>query len=214
MITVYGRATSSNVQLVMWAIAELGLDHERLDYGHMHGGLDTAEFGAMNPHRLVPVIRDDGSEPIWEASAILRYLMTRYATPPMWPADPVARARVDMWAEWAKWTLCRSFTTPIFWGVVRTAPSKRDPAAIAAAAKVLAGHMEMAERQIAEHGFLAGPDFTAADIVLGHILYRYNTVEFDKPTLPALAAYYETLTRRPAYAEHVMVSYDSLRVTD
>ena len=27
MITVYGRATSSNVQAVMWGIAELGLAH-------------------------------------------------------------------------------------------------------------------------------------------------------------------------------------------
>ena len=31
MLTIYGRATSSNVQMVMWTVAELGLDHERLD---------------------------------------------------------------------------------------------------------------------------------------------------------------------------------------
>ena len=214
MITVYGRATSSNVQLVMWAIAELGLDVERLDYGHVHGGLDTAEYGAMNPHRLVPTIRDGDGAPIWEASAILRYLMTRYGRPPLWPDDPQDRARVDMWAEWAKWTLCRSFTAPIFWGVVRTAPSKQDPKAIAEAAGVLAREMAKAEAQIATHGFLAGPDFSAADIVLGHILYRYFEVPFDKPNLPALADYYARLQARPAYAEHVMVSFEPLRVTD
>ena len=45
MITVYGRATSSNVQAVMWGIAELGLAHQRLDYGHVHGGFSTPRSG-------------------------------------------------------------------------------------------------------------------------------------------------------------------------
>ena len=31
MLTVYGRATSLNVQAVMWSVAELDLAHERLD---------------------------------------------------------------------------------------------------------------------------------------------------------------------------------------
>ena len=33
MIIVHGRATSSNVQCVMWAIGELGLEYERRDVG-------------------------------------------------------------------------------------------------------------------------------------------------------------------------------------
>ena len=60
MITIWGRTTSSNVQTVMWAIAELGLEHERIDAGGPFGGLDTPEFAAMNPNRLVPVLRDGG----------------------------------------------------------------------------------------------------------------------------------------------------------
>jgi len=89
MLTVYGRATSSNVQLVMWTLAELGLDCERLDYGHAHGGLDTPEFGSMNPHRKVPVLRD-GDLVVWESTAILRYLASRYGAH---PACTCARAR-------------------------------------------------------------------------------------------------------------------------
>ena len=77
MLTVYGRATSSNVQLVMWALAELGLAHERLDFGHVYGGTDTPEFRAMNPNGLVTVLRD-GATVIWESMAILRYLGARF----------------------------------------------------------------------------------------------------------------------------------------
>src|SRR5690606_32004944 len=44
MLTVYGRATSSNTQLVMWAIGELGLPCERLDYGGVFGRTRTPEY--------------------------------------------------------------------------------------------------------------------------------------------------------------------------
>jgi glutathione S-transferase len=74
MIKVWGRRTSSNVQAVMWSISELGLPCERYDCGHRHGGLDTREFLAMNPNGTIPVIRDGDGEPLWESSAILRYL--------------------------------------------------------------------------------------------------------------------------------------------
>jgi len=214
MITIYGRATSSNVQMVMWTIGELGLKAERLDFGHIYGGLDTPEYGAMNPHRLVPVLTDGDAAPIWESAAILRYLLGKYGSPALWPEDPAARARADMWAEWAKWTLGRTFIYGIFWAIVRTAPSQRDAAAIAKASAEVAALMGRAEAQIAEHGFLAGPDFSIADLVLGHMLYRYFEVDFERADYPALAAYYQRLTQRPAYARHVMVSYEPLRVTD
>src|SRR5690606_29823603 len=130
MITVFGRATSSNVQIVMWGIGELGVAHERLDYGHTFGGTNTPEFRAMNPNGLVPVIRD-GELVMWESGALLRYLASRYGAAPCWPADPVARAPIDMWAEWGKVTLAAAFTTPIFWARVRTPARERDEAALA-----------------------------------------------------------------------------------
>ena len=92
MITVWGRTTSSNVQTVMWALAELGVSHERIDAGGPFGGLDTPEFAAMNPNRLVPVLRDQG-EYIWESASIVRYLGARYGSKQFWPTDPLKRDR-------------------------------------------------------------------------------------------------------------------------
>ncbi len=33
MLKVWGRATSVNVQKVMWAVGEMGIAHERIDVG-------------------------------------------------------------------------------------------------------------------------------------------------------------------------------------
>ena len=213
MITIYGRATSSNVQTVMWGIGELELACERLDYGHAFGGTDTPEFRAMNPNGLVPVIRDGGLV-MFESCAILRYLASRYGGAPFWPADPVVRGPIDMWAEWAKTTLARDFTGPVFWAVVRTPPSKQDPKKLAAALRQLDATLDILEARLARGRFVTGDDFTLADVVVGHSLFRYFTIDIHRRDRPALAAYYARLTERPAFREHVMVSYEPLRARE
>ena len=49
MLRVLGRATSVNVQKVMWLIDELGLEHERLDIGDRHGGNREDDYLAKTP---------------------------------------------------------------------------------------------------------------------------------------------------------------------
>jgi glutathione S-transferase len=211
MITVYGRATSLNVQAVMWGLAELDLPCERLDYGLGFASLDTPEFRAMNPNGLVPVLKDENVT-MFESAAILRYLAGRYARFPFWPEDPVARAPVDMWAEWGKVTLQRDFVGPIFWKMVRTPAAERDAAELDRALATLDRHLDVLEARLGDGAYATGPDFTLADVAIGVILYRYFTLDIPRPARPALAAYYDRLTERPAYAEHVMVAYDALRV--
>ena len=214
MLTVYGRATSSNVQLVMWTLAELGLTCDRLDYGHAHGGLDTPGFAALNPHRKVPVLRD-GDVTVWESTAILRYLAARYGDGgAFWPADPGARAGVDMWAEWGKTTLVAGFTYPIFWPRVRTSAAARDETALAAAIDRFEGHLARLADQLGDRPHVCGEAFTAADIVIGHVLYRWFTIDIPRAANPRVEAYYDRLKERPAYRTHVMVPYDTLRAKD
>jgi glutathione S-transferase len=211
MLTVWGRKTSSNVQALMWCIGELGLPYQRHDVGHRYGRNDTPEFLAMNPNGTVPVLRDGDGPPLWETGAILRYLVNRYGAPPFWPADADARAQTDKWAEWAKINIALNFTGPVFWRVVRTPPQRQDPAAIAAALATLEKKLAIAEAQLVRDDHLAGPDFTLADIQFGHVLYRYYDIAIARTALPALHRYYERLMPRPAFREHVMVSYEELR---
>jgi len=211
MIKIWGRKTSSNVQVVMWSIAELGLAHERYDVGHRYGGLDTPEFRAMNPNGTIPVVRDGEGEPLWESSAILRYLANRYGRAPYWPDDLVARTHIDKWAEWSKINIAINFSGPIFWHVVRTPPARRDPAALKQAIGILDRYLDIAERKLAGGAYLCGDDLTLADVQFGHLLYRYFDLEIERRERAGLRAYYERLVARPAYREHVMIPYDELR---
>jgi glutathione S-transferase len=213
VLTIWGRKTSSNMQALMWCVGELGLAYVRHDAGHRFGGLDTPDFLAMNPNGVIPVVRDGDGEPLWETGAILRYLGARYGDGgAFWPADPVQRVRVDKWAEWAKLNVSNQFTVEVFWRVVRTAPRDRDPAAIRAAIQALGQRFDIAEARLAENPYLAGAEFSLADIQFGHVLFRYFDIAIERPERPVLARYYRSLTERPAFREHVMVPYEELRV--
>ena len=210
MMTVYGRDTSANVQALLWTLEELGLSYDRLDFGDAHGGLDSPEFRAMNPHGRIPVLRV-GERAVFETGAILRYLAAAHGDEAFWPSDPMDRAEVDMWAEWAKYSVAASFTVPIFFRHTRTAPERRDTALIAQNLEKFEGELEKAEPRLGQHAYLCGGALSLADIQFGHVLYRYFDSDLERRPLPALAAYYARLCARPAYQRTIMVSYDSLR---
>ncbi|MDF1608497.1 glutathione S-transferase family protein [Hoeflea sp. YIM 152468] len=212
MLTVWGRATSSNVQAVMWTIAELGLDFERHDVGHAHGGNKTADYLAMNPNGLVPTVRDGDGAPMWESAAIVRYLAARYGDAAFWPRDPAVRVQLDMWAEWIKTSFVPVFTGQIFRPLMALAGSTpMQPGQVQAATDALKPLALRLDKRLGDGPYLGGAELSFADMIAGHLLYRYCTLDFDRAVTPSLDAYYARLSARPHYRDHVMVSYESLR---
>ncbi len=210
MLKVWGRRNSQNVQKVMWLVGELDLAHEHIDAGGSFGRLSEAEFGALNPNRLVPVIQDNGLS-VWESHAILRYLAARYGGRRYWPDDAAERSVFDRWMDWCQAAWQPAFLTGVFWGLYRTPESQRDWNSIRRSIGLCSRLMQIVEGVLEERPFLAGDRFTLGDIPLGATLYRYFELEIDRPALPAVEAWYARLKARPAYREHVMIPFDDLK---
>ena len=51
MRTVWGRSSSSNLQALMWCLAELDLPVQRHKIGGRFGGTNSTQFTALNPNR-------------------------------------------------------------------------------------------------------------------------------------------------------------------
>ena len=203
MRRLLGRANSSNVMKVIWLLEELKLPYAREDVGGAFGGTDTPEYRAMNPNGIVPTLVEDEFV-LWESNAILRYLAAGHAAgTPMWPDDAHARASIDRWMDWQQ-TVLGAPMTVVFWGLVRTAPEKRDMEAIHAAAKKLGGIYGILEAALRSHDYIAGPALTPADIAIGVHAHRWFSFEgIDRPAQPKLRAWYDRLLARPAFAAHV-----------
>ncbi len=211
MLKVWGRANSANVQKVMWAIAELGLPHERIDAGGAFGKTDTPEYTAMNPNKLVPVLDDNGFV-LWESNAIVRYLCNAYGQNTLGSNDKQAFARADQWMEWNATAIQPEIIATLFWGLIRTPAADRNVAGIEASAKRAGERFGLLDAHLKDRAYVGGERLTMADIPLGAMMFRYFTLPFSRPSLPNVEAWYGRLTERAPYREHVMVDYASLKV--
>src|SRR5205085_12666090 len=165
-LTIWGRANSVNVQKVLWCLAELDIPYTRIDAGMAFGKNYTAEYLAMNPNGRVPTLVD-GDYVLWESNSIMRYLNLAYGkASSIYPQDAKGRAAVDRWLDWTLSTL-QPVDRPVFWGLVRTPPDKRDMAQLQKDADAEAAVWRVVETQLQNRRFIEGDQFTLADIALG-----------------------------------------------
>ncbi len=201
MLKVWGRINSVNVEKVIWTVQELGLPFERIEAGGAFGVVGTPEYRALNPVGRVPVIEDDGFV-LWESNAIVRYLATRHGLGTLMPADPRAQAEAGRWMDFQLGTVAAPLSA-LTWGIVRTAPEKRDIKAVAPAFANLGAALAIVDTALAGRAFLVCDGLTVADIPLGCCAHRWFNLPLEdtgleRPELPHLAAWYGRLKVRPA----------------
>ncbi|MEZ5650906.1 MAG: glutathione S-transferase N-terminal domain-containing protein [Burkholderiaceae bacterium] len=207
-ILIWGRASSANVQKVLWALGELGHPFRRIDAGGRYGVVDTPEYGRLNPNRRVPTLQQ-GSLTLWESNAIVRYLARRYGGV-LQPAGEAESAIAEQWMDWAATTFTPAFTG-VFWQVIRFAPDERDAAELARQHERLMAAAAIADAHLAQTRWLGGEHFSMADIPVGATMYRYFDMPIERIDTPHLRRWYEALGARTAYRATVMTSYDELR---
>jgi len=201
MIRILGRASSINVQKVMWCADELAVPVERVDVGGKFKGNDTPEYLAKNPMGLVPTL-EDGDFVLWESNAIVRYLADRYGKAPWQPADAKGRGLASQWMDWYVTTMHPPMTA-IFIQLIRTEPAKRDQKALADATDKAAKLWTMLDGQLAKRPYIAGPDIGIGDIPAGCSANRWYMLDVQRPKLKNLESWLGRLKKRPAFAKHV-----------
>src|SRR5258708_18510526 len=153
MLRVWGRVNSINVQKVLWVLEELRVPYERLDAGMAFGVVNDPFYVKMNPNSRVPTIYDDGFV-LWESNAIVRYLAAKHGAGSLCPSDPKRRADSDRWMDWASNHIGPAIT-PVFWGLIRTSPDKRNMAQIGAEAEKLAQQFGVLEQGLDRKAYVA-----------------------------------------------------------
>ncbi len=202
MIKIWGRNTSSNVQKVMWAVGEMDLPHQRIDVGGAFGKNKEPPYLAMNPNGLVPTLEEEDGFTLWESNSIVRYLAARHASRTLEPADLRTRALAHKWMDW-QLSVMGPALTPVFWGLIRTAPEKRDANAIAAGKVRSIEAAQLLDRELARSAHLAGDAFSYGDIPVGIMIYRYVQLIPERPSTPNLDRWYAAISSRPAFKSQV-----------
>ena len=205
MLEVWGRNNSFNVQKVLWCCEELEIPFQRYDAGGLYGGTNEDDYLARNPTGLVPTIAD-GDLTLWESNTIVRYLSAKYGAGSLWPEDPAERALADKWMDFQLGTLFPAFKDALL-GLVRTLPEQRDSERIEASARKSGEALTVLAAHLRDNEYVAGPSLTMGDIALGSLVYRWLSLDIERPNLPALGTWHGRLEGRPAYQRTVMVSF-------
>src|SRR5258707_11566907 len=93
MLKIWGRASSSNVQKVLWCCAELDIAFDRVDHGGPFGGNPRPQYLKLNPNGLWPLVIDGDLE-MWGSNTICRYLAAPRNGGGIYPPHPAARTHL------------------------------------------------------------------------------------------------------------------------
>ncbi|MBX3686203.1 MAG: glutathione S-transferase N-terminal domain-containing protein [Rhodocyclaceae bacterium] len=197
MIDLYTWATP-NGRKVSIMLEECALPYEVIAVDITTGEQSSPEFAALNPNRKIPVIVDhDGPDGrpmvLIESGAILVYLAEKSGR--FMPRDPRSRSEVLQWLMFQMGSVGPMLGQAHHF--LRFAPEKV-PYAIARYDAEARRIYAVLESRLQGRNWLAGDDYSIADIACFPWIARHEWQHIDLADYPQVKRWFHTLSARPA----------------
>ena len=186
MITLYNAARCPYAARARIVLAEKGIEFETVE-------IDLSDRPAWlyekNPAGRVPVVEEDGGDPLPESAVIMEFLEERYPDPPLLPPDPADRAA-------ARLVIFRDhdLTDPYY------ALRRGEDGAL----EELDAALGRFDALLGEQPYLSGGEYGLADIALvPWVLRARDMLGVELDGYPSLGDWIARLERRPAIADEV-----------
>lgn len=197
MITIHHLGVSQSDRIV-WLMEELGLPYTLKWYDRGPDRLAPPEYLALHPAATSPVIEDDGRV-LAESIVIVEHICHRHAGGrfTVGPASP-------HYEDYLYWMQFNNNVLGLFFGRLALAAAPADDPGSTLVRSVVARREDTIYRHLdallAESPYLAGPEFTLADVMS---MFNLTTMPLfggrGIDGLPNVAAYVERISARPAY---------------
>lgn len=201
MITIHHLGVSQSDRIV-WLMEELGLPYELLWYDRGADGLMPPEYLALHPAATAPVV-EDGDLVLAESAAICEYVSQRHGKGRL----SVAPDRPNYF-DYLYFMHFNNNVQGMFFAKLAAGAAKNDGGVVAGLLKRREdGYYRYLDQQLGKHEFVAGPDFTCADVMVTFnltSLSRFGGRTIDD--LPNVLSYVERITKRPAYVEAMQIA--------
>ena len=209
-ITIY-HAEARRSERIAWLLEELGLDYElEFNPGDVAGSFEPLR-ATGHGFPMAPLVRD-GDDLLIESAAILETLLNRYGDGQLRPnLGSADHPRYLEWLHFAESTAWPRFQLEV---VQRALPPAKTPEAQARREGGSARVLAYIESNLAQRPYLAGDDFTAADIQMHFVLRLGLSIAAHRrgvPALllqpdqacyapwPAITSYMDSLSARPGF---------------
>ena len=162
---IYDTHTAPTPRRVRIFLAEKNIPMEYVQLDLQKGENRSPEMRAKNPIGKVPVLELDDGTCIGESVAICRYFEEMHPETPLMGTTPLEKAQIEMWQRQVEQSLfmavgmCFQHTTGYFKD--RMTPVKEYGIE---SGKIAQKYLGLLERRLGESEFIAGENFSIADI--------------------------------------------------
>ena len=205
----YDCKTAPSPRRVRIFLAEKGVDIETVQIDLGKGEQFSDEFRAVNPDCTVPVLELDDGSCISEVTAICQYIEDLNPEPALFGSSPEERARVSMWnvkvEQLGLWAMMDAFRNAAKGLVDRALPGPESYVQIPELAergrKRLLQFFERLDHQLADNTFVAGDDYSIADISAMVLVDFAGWIKIAIPDdAEHVARWYSEVSKRPSAA--------------
>lgn len=196
-VRIVGVNFSNYVQSVLLALREKGAPYDLVP---PPSGLAEPAHRALHPWGRIPVLLLD-SGPLFETTAILRWIDTALAGPALMPTDVLAAARAEQWISAINCYLDRHFIRDV---AVPGLQAKRRGETFTPSAEALAAvehDLDVFAAALGTGPFLGGASPILPDLLLAPIVNYVALGEATRPMLymrPALTGFLAAVHARPS----------------
>jgi glutathione S-transferase len=150
----------------------------------------------MNPNAMVPLLQD-GAFTLWESNVIVRYLCATYSAEVLFPKTLSERFLAEQWMDWQQTTL-NPAGRHAFLQLIRTPAAQRQAELLRQSNEDTDKLMALLDAQLSQHAFVAGTQFSMADIPIGCEVHRWFGLPQTRTARPHVERWYHALCERPA----------------
>lgn len=192
---VYGDSRSGNCYKVQLLCAELGIDYDWLEVDIMKGETHTPGFLAMNPNGKIPLLVTTDGDYLPESNAILCFLADGRS---LAGTTRLGRATILSWMFFEQYSHEPNIATSRF--IIQYLGNPANKRTVLKEKKK-AGYraLDIMEQQLTDNHWMAGRDFSLADIALFAYTHVADEGGFSLKKYPGIRRWIEQIEGRPNF---------------
>jgi glutathione S-transferase len=201
MITIHHLGISQSDRIV-WLMEELGLPYKLVWYRRGPDNLMPPAYLALHPAATAPVIQD-GDRTLSESAEIVEYISHKYAGGKL-----TVRPDQPNYADYLYWMHFNNNMLAVFFSKRALGTQPETDAAKTFGGMIQRredGYARYLEQTLAKSPYLAGEEFTCADIMTMFDLSTLPTLKA-RTDMPNTRAYVERIAKRPAYIKAMEIA--------
>lgn len=204
MHVLYGDPRSGNCYKVALMLHLGGLPWRWELVDVISGAARSASFRALNPNAKVPLLEFPDGGRLAESNAILLYLAEQavnagHGGQALLPHDPWRRAKVYQWLFFEQYSHEPYIAVTRFL-LLFSGRAEQEAERIESLRPRGEHALRVMEQVLSEHEYIAGPDFTVADIALYAYTHDCERAGFPLREFPAVRAWLARIASRPGHA--------------